>query len=284
MDAKHALDDAERRLIDAPDVEPTWRGAERDQALTLLEHVLGRTARDRDTIAPPTLRRFQRLVDRRARGEPVAYIVGWKEFRGLKLTVKPGAFVPRDTSEFLAEQAVRRLRARRPQPVAVDLATGAGPVALAVAHEVRSAEVWGGDISAEALRQARANAAKLRLPVTFVKGDLFAPFPASLRGRVDAITIHPPYVPRHELRLLSTEVRNFEPVHTLTDNSRDGLGLVRRLADEGPDWLRAGGWVLLEVSPDMARSVKTVLSRAGYDEVRSTKGDMDHTRVVVGRT
>jgi len=101
---------------------------------------------------------------------------------------------------------------------------------------------------------------------------------------VDVITLHPPYVARDELRELPEEIRRFEPVHTLTDRSADGLGLVGRTASEGPRWLKPGGWLLVEVSPDRARSAASVLRRNGFGEVRST---MDRgfkvTRVLVGR-
>jgi release factor glutamine methyltransferase len=192
-------------------------------------------------------------------------------------------FVPRDSTEYLAEQAIRRLRGRR-RPVAVDLATGGGTVALAIANEVRGVRVFGTDISLTAVRVARENAEALRLRATFIKGDLFGGLPAELEGLVDVITLHPPYVARDELRELPEEIRRFEPVHTLSDRSPDGLGLVGRAASEGPRWLRPRGWLLIEVSPDRSRSTASVLRRNGFGDVRST---MDRgfkvTRVLVAR-
>jgi release factor glutamine methyltransferase len=191
--------------------------------------------------------------------------------------------VPRDSTEYLAEQAIRRLRGRR-RPVAVDLATGGGTVALAIANEVRGVRVFGTDISLTAVRVARENAETLHLRATFIKGDLFGGLPAELEGRVDVITLHPPYVARDELRELPEEIRRFEPIHTLSDRSADGLGLVGRAASEGPRWLRPGGWLLIEVSPDRSRSVASVLRRNGFGDVRSTMdGGFKVTRVLVGR-
>ena len=157
-------------------------------------------------------------------------------------------------------------------------------MALAIANEVPGVRVFGTDISLTAIRVARENAELLHLRATFAKGDLFGGLPSDLQGRVDVITLHPPYVARDELHELPEEIRRFEPVHTLTDRSPDGLGLVGRTASEGPRWLKPGGWLLVEVSPDRARSAASVLRRNGFGDVRST---MDRgfkvTRVLVGR-
>jgi release factor glutamine methyltransferase len=144
--------------------------------------------------------------------------------------------------------------------------------------------VYGTDVSADAVRIARTNAQRLRLLATFVTGDLFQALPRSVAGHVDVITLHPPYVARRELKHLPDEIRNFEPAHTLTDQSVDGLGLVERAIVEAPEWLRRGGWLLVEVAPDRARSVSSLMRRGGLREVRSTMGgELKVTRVVVGR-
>lgn len=284
MEAAELLERAVRRLEASRAIDHWQRDRERIEAEDLLAFVLGGEEPAPDRVVPPAAgRRFERLVARRARGEPLAYLKGFTLFRGLEVRVRPGVFVPRDSSEFLALQAVRRLRGRR-RPVAVDLATGAGPVALAVANEVRGAEVYGTDLSREAVTVARANARRLGLRATFLRGDLYGPLPRRLAGRVDVVTLHPPYVARGELRDLPLEIRRFEPVHTLTDRSPDGLGLVERAVAEGWSWLEPGGWILIEVSPDRARSVATVMRRAGLRDVRSTVDrGFKVTRVVVGR-
>jgi release factor glutamine methyltransferase len=277
------IDEAVEVLEASQAIDHWQRHRERVEAEELLTHALGHPGWEpEDEIAGPAARRFRRLIARRAEGEPVPYIRGYAEFRGLRVTVRRGVFVPRDSSEFLAEQAIRRLR-RRSRPVVVDLATGAGVVALAVANEVPHAEVVGTDVSAAATAMARGNARRLGLRVRFVRGDLFAALPARLRGVIDVITLHPPYVGRRELGALPREVLGFEPVESLTDHSPKGLGLVERAAGEGREWLRRGGWLLVEVSPDRSRSVATLLRRAGYVDVRSTKGGLAVTRVVTGR-
>jgi release factor glutamine methyltransferase len=283
LKARKVLADAVEVLKASPAIDHWQRGRERIEAEDLLWHVLDHEPEPDEKVSDADRGAFDRLVRRRAKGEPIPYIKGYTEFRGLELRVGPGVFVPRDASENLADQAIRRLRKRR-KPVHVDLATGVGTIALAVAHEVRKADVVGTDLSAEAVRQARANAKRLRLGARFVKGDLFASVPKRLAGSVDVITFHPPYVPRREVRDLPQEIRDWEPMHTLTDRSVDGLGLIQRTAREAPDWLSPDGWLLVEVSPDRVRDVKKVLGRAGFRDARSTKGGpIPLTRVIVAK-
>jgi release factor glutamine methyltransferase len=282
------LREAERVLQASPNVDHPHAGKERWDAEQLLAYALGAELNqdlDEDlTVATIALRRFRRLLTRRERGEPVAYLTRNAPFMEMTLEVGPGAFIPRESSEWMAEQAVRRLRSRR-APAHVDLATGVGPVALAVARAIPRARVYGADLSARPVELARRNARRLGLGnATFVQGDLFAPLPSSLRGQVDVITVHPPYVGRREVRTLPHEIKEFEPIESLTDNSPEGLGLLGRVAADAPSWLRRGGWLLVEVSPDRARTVATVLRRAGFAEVRSTKGGLPVSRVIVGRS
>jgi release factor glutamine methyltransferase len=283
---RDAIRDGTERLARSPAIDHSPKTRDRWEAQALLARALGVDEEDLDRRAPMDgrrRRRFDELIRRRAGGEPMAHILGYMEFRDLRFSVRPGTFVPRQSSEFTVVQATRRLRGRR-RTVMVDLATGIGPIATSVAHEVSRARVHGTDISAQAVRQARANAAELGVRnVTFHTGDLFAPVPRELRGRVDVVTSHAPYVPRDDVGDLPLEVRGFEPEHTLTDYSELGLELMTRAATEGRDWLRPGGWLLLEVSPDRVRPVRSVMREAGYRDIRSTRGWPDVTRVLVGR-
>ena len=284
MKAAELLERAVATLKASTAIDHWQRDREEIESDDLLCFALGVDDVDPDDEVPaPVRRRFERLVQRRATGEPVQLIKGFAVFRGLEILARPGVFVPRDSTEFLAEQAIRRLRRRR-RPVAVDVATGGGTVALAIADEVRAARVFGTDISKDAIRVARRNAERLRVRATFVAGDLFDALPRPIRGKVDVITLHPPYVARAELRELPEEIRRFEPAHTLTDQSRDGLGLVGRTAEESSEWLKPGGWLLVEVSPDRARAVGGVLRANGFRDVRSTVDTgFKVTRVMVGR-
>ena len=284
MKARTLLDHAVADLKASAAIDHWQKGRERWEAEDLMIHVHGGTWPGNGAkVRPKDAERFRELVQRRVAGEPIPYIKGSTEFRGLELKVVPGVFVPRDSSEFLAEQAVRRLRARK-RPVHIDLACGAGPVALAVANEVPNATVWGADLAEDAVALARKNAKRLRLRARFAAGDLFAPLPKKLRGEVDVITVHPPYVAKDEVADLPDEIKAWEPVHTLTDHSDDGLGLVRRTVEESPAWLRKNGWLLMETDPDRAREVKHEMRAGGFRDVQSTKGGpLRVTRVIVGR-
>ncbi len=284
MKAKKLLKRAERTLKASPAIDHWQKDREEIESEELLGHALGVDEFDPDDdVSPKAARRFEKMVDRRVTGEPVQFIVGYAEFRGIKLIAEPGVFVPRDSTEFLAEQAIRRLRGRR-RAVAVDLATGGGTVALAIANETKGVRVIGTDLSKKAVRVARRNAERLGLRATFVTGDLFGGLPKEIRATVDVITLHPPYVAKKELSELPDEIRRFEPAHTLSDNSADGLGLVDRAAAESGEWLKKDGWLLIEVSPDRARSVAAVVRRYGFRDVRSTAGgELKVTRVVVGK-
>jgi release factor glutamine methyltransferase len=283
MEAGKLLKRAVATLKASPAIDHWQRGRERIESEDLMIHVLGEEPDPHEKLSASDRRRFEALVARRAAGEPIPYIKGYTEFRDLEILTRPGVFVPRDSSEFLAEQAIRRLRKRR-RPVHVDLATGGGPVALAVAFEVEKARVFGTDLSADAIKLAKKNAKRLDLDIRFVRGDLFGALPQSLRGSVDVITLHPPYVASHEVEDLPGEIREWEPVDTLTDHSDDGLGLVSRAVEESPAWLKKNGWLLVEVDPDRARDVAKLIRAAGYRDVRSTKGgELKVTRVVVAR-
>ena len=255
----------------------------RREATELIAFCLDTDEDDLDDDLEPSRRireRYLALVTRRAAGEPFPFLVGSIEFYGLDLKVKPGPFVPRPSSELTVEWAVRRLRRRR-DPVAVDVCTGAGPIAMGIAHEVPSSRVWGVDIDRSGLAQARANAKRLGIDnVRFAAGDLYDGLPRSLTAGVDVITGHVPYVPVDELDDLPTEVRGFEPIHTLTDESGDGLELMRRTVREAPAWLKPGGWLLLELSDDIAGDIESMCLDAGLEDV-GTISDEDGLSVVV---
>lgn len=262
-----------------------WRPyVARMEAESLLARAFGRAVDDPAEVVPAAVRRrFAGYLQRRLTGEPAALIVGSITFRGMELRTRAGVFVPRNSSESLAGEAIRRLRPRR-APVAVDVATGSGPVALAVAAEVRKARVVGVDINPKALTLARENATRLGITnARFLRSDVLAGLPPELLGTVDAFTVHPPYVAVDLVPTLPVEIRDFEPPESLTDQSVDGLGLVRRLVAEAPPWLRRGGWILVEVSPDLSRRVGGLLRRNGYRDVKSHRDALGATRVIAGR-
>jgi release factor glutamine methyltransferase len=234
-----------------------------------------------DTV--PTRRtreRFLSLVARRAGGEPFPHLTGTIEFYGLRLEVRPGPFVPRPSSELTVERAVRRVR-RRKDPLVLDVCTGAGPIAIAIADDVPSAQVWGTDIDDDGLTQARRNARRLEIGnVTFRRGDMYGALPRRLRGTFDVIAGHIPYVPIDELEDLPTEVRGYEPIFTLSDQSSDGLDLIRIAIAQAPEWLKPGGWLLLEVSDDLPRKLQRIMRKAGIEPI-GVASDEDGLSVIV---
>jgi release factor glutamine methyltransferase len=224
--------------------------------------------------------RYLSLIARRAAGEPLPFLTGRIEFYGLDLEVTPGAFVPRPSSELTVARALRKLR-RRPSPKIVDVCTGAGPIALALAAELGGSEVWGADVSAEGLRQARRNARGLGIDnVSFIISDMYDSLPQRLRGSVDLIAGHVPYVPIEEIDDLPAEVIEHEPLSTLSDETDDGLVLMRRAIEEAPIWLKPGGWLLLEVSDDLAGVLRRMCRKAGLED-KGAHTDEDRLSMVV---
>jgi release factor glutamine methyltransferase len=255
----------------------------RAEAEELMAHCLDVDPDDLDEseLAPKRVgEQYLSLVARRAGGEPFPFITGHILFYGLDLKVRKGAFVPRPSSELTVDRAVRRLR-RRTQPVVVDVCTGAGPIALAIADELPQAEVWGADIAKDGLAMARENARMLGIGnAKFSVSDMYGGLPGGLKGRVDLITGHVPYVPPHEIEELPAEVREHEPLYTLTDQSDDGLGLMRRAISESPEWLKPGGWLLLEVSDDLENTVRRLCRQAGLLD-KGAASDDDELSIVV---
>ncbi len=282
------IDKAIRKIDKSTAIDHWDRNLGRYDAEELMSEVLGRklTASLLErTLDGTSKKRYAAMVARRVKGEPIPRIKGHYEFRGLDLLIRDNVFVPRASSELLAKEAIRALRRHRGKRVAVDVATGAGPVALAVANEVRDSDVWGVDISTDAAALGKDNARRLRLDnAHFRAGDLLDALPRRLRGTIGVFTIHPPYVLRRDLKELPREIREFEPIVSLTDGSDDGLGLVRRLATEAHEWLKPGGVLLVEVGTYLSRRTQATLRAAGLVDVTWTKDDLGVTRVVSGRT
>jgi release factor glutamine methyltransferase len=285
--AEH-IDKAVHKIDASKNIDHWDHNLGRYDAEELMAEVLGRklTPSMLGRVLDSTSRkRYVAMVARRVNGEPIPRIMGHYTFRRLDLLVKEGVFVPRASSELLAAEAVKAMRWRRGRRIAVDVATGAGPVALAVANEVRNAQVWGIDISAEATSLGRENARRLGLRnVHFRSGDMLEALPRGLRGEIDLFTIHPPYVLSTELKTLPPEIRQFEPLQSLTDNSDDGLGLVRRLAADAHTWLKPGGVLLVEVGTYLSRRAQSVLRGAHLVDVSWVKDSLGVTRVVSGKT
>jgi release factor glutamine methyltransferase len=213
------------------------------------------------------------MVNRRAAGLPLEQVLGWAEFCGLRITVTPGVFVPRRRTEFLVRQAVALAR---PGDVIVDLCCGAGAIAAALAAAVDQAEMHAADIDPAAVRCARQN-----VPGHVYQGDLYAPLPAGLRGRVAVLVANVPYVPTDEIGFLPPEARAHERRAAL-DGGPDGLDVLRRVAAGAPGWLAPGGHLLIETSERQAPSAQAAFAASGLTTRVASAADLDAT-VVIGR-
>jgi release factor glutamine methyltransferase len=209
-------------------------------------------------------------VERRVAGEPLEHVLGWAEFCGLRVVVEPGVFVPRRRTEFLVHEAARLAP---PRAVIVDLCCGTGALGAALAASVEGAETHAVDVDPAAVRCARRN-----IPGTVYQGDLFAPLPATLRGRVDILLANVPYVPTREIELMPAEARLHEDRVAL-DGGPDGLSLLRRVAAEAPQWLAPGGQLLVETSAAQAPRALTAFTQLAARIARSDEYD---ATVVVG--
>ena len=219
------------------------------------------------------------LTSRRVSGEPLQYVTGRAGFRRLELAVGPGVLVPRPETEVLVEHALRRL----PEGgTAVDLGTGSGAAALAIADERPDAEVIGTDVSADALEWAIRNKERLGSTADFVYGDLFDPLPNSMRGKIDVVVTNPPYIADNERSALPTDVIDHEP-HVALFAGSDGMSVIERIAVGALEWLRVGGWLLIEISPHLQTVVPDFFRRHGYEEVAFHLDLADRPRVVEGR-
>ncbi|MDH2917247.1 MAG: peptide chain release factor N(5)-glutamine methyltransferase [Gallionella sp.] len=209
---------------------------------------------------------FDVLLQRRMRGEPIAHLLGEREFLGLNFKVTPATLIPRPETELLVELALQRL----PQGVAshvLDLGTGSGAIALSIADSRRDAEVVAVDASKEALAVAIDNAQKLHAENTrFIHSDWFS---ALGDERFDLIVSNPPYIATDDVHLTQGDVR-FEPLSALV-SGMDGLDDIRRIIQEAPSFLASNGWLLLEHGYDQAEAVRALLKRSGFVGVFSEK-------------
>jgi release factor glutamine methyltransferase len=295
MTVKQALDKASVRLsaagIDTPSL---------DASLLLAETL--HTNRTRlvlvwdESLSGDARRRFDRLLERRLSGEPVAYILGRREFFGLEFAVGPGVLVPRPDTETLVEAALETAREMARDAAgplsALDLCTGSGAAAVALKHEMPELAVHASDISPQALACAQSNAARLlgENSVAFSRGDLFAvsgkesaperAVSAREDRRFNLIVSNPPYVPAPVISSLPPEVRR-EPRLAL-DGGEDGLALIRRIIAESPDHLAPGGALLLEADPRQMEAISGILASRGYSRVKTYNDLSQRPRVIRG--
>jgi len=248
----------------------------------LLCHALGLTrvgliTQSERALDADEARRFAALVQRRLDGEPIAYIVGQREFFGLPFEVSGAVLIPRPDTELLVELTLERLP---PSGRVLDMGTGSGAIAVALAHTRRDADVTALDVSGEALAVARRNAAANGARVAFLQSDWYA----ALDGLppFDVIASNPPYIASGDRHLSEGDLR-FEPVGALTDHA-DGLSALRIIVAGAVARLKPGGWLLMEHGYDQSAAVRQLLSEQGYTDVQSWTDLAGIERVTGART
>ena len=254
------------------------------EAQLLLQHVLNVNrawliAHEHDFLTQAQLSTFNTLLDRRIQGEPMAYILGYREFFGLKLKVSPDTLIPRPDTETLVECALSKIPASRNGLTILDLGTGTGAIALAIAQNRPLTDVTTVDASAGALKITQENAANLNIRnVRFVQSNWFN---ALGQQRFDVIVSNPPYIESDDPHLKQGDLR-FEPQSALA-SGKDGLYDIRLIIDESLIHLKPQGWLMLEHGYNQAKAVSELMSAAGLVDVASIKDLGGNMRVTIGK-
>lgn len=276
-----ALAAATRQLQAAGLAEP------RREAELLLAARLGRNlaylyAHREEILSAEAAAGYRDWVSRRCHGEPYAYLCGEREFMGLPFSVTPACLIPRPETELLVEAVVAELAAVS-APEILEVGTGSGAVAVALAVLVPDARVTATDMSAPALSVAAGNAARhgVRERITFLNGDLYGPL-AARNSSFTVLVSNPPYIPSGELAKLSRDILGYEPLAAL-DGGADGLHYYRRLTGELPALSCKPAFLALEVGKGQAGAVSTLCRGAGYEDVRLLRDLAGIERVVLAR-
>jgi release factor glutamine methyltransferase len=233
-----------------------------------------------------TLEALRGMVKRRVAGEPLQYITGETEFCGLKLMVDKRVLIPRPETELLVERAVERLktedRRQKTDVRIVDVGTGSGCIAIALAKRLPAGEITAIDVSPEALEVARGNAKlhQIEKNIRFLEGDLLDRLPSGFVA--DTIVSNPPYIADGEIAKLPKEVRDFEPVRALAAGE-DGLKVIRRLVMNARRFLSSSGFMALEIGAGQRPAVEEIFDQQGWDVVEVVKDLQGHERVIVAQ-
>lgn len=254
------------------------------EAELLLCHVLDTNralllAHNTDEVNDEQEAAFCQLVERRKQEEPLQYLLGTTNFMGLNLLVTPAVLIPRFDTERLVEKALQLIQTIQ-QPKVLDLCTGSGAIALAISHYKPESEVWGGDLSAEALQIAEANNSQCGTRVTFRQGNLLEPF-ADLSGQLDLLASNPPYITTQEMQELPGDVLQ-EPRLALWGGD-DGLYFYRKISAAATTMLRPGGWLIYEVGWQQGQAVQQLLKEQQFINISLQQDWQGLDRVVYGQ-
>ncbi|ORF05282.1 protein-(glutamine-N5) methyltransferase, release factor-specific [Snodgrassella alvi] len=271
---------------DTPITLDSWLhncGLPRLEARMLLQQVLDIShgyiiAHGQQLIGSSDQTRLNQLAQRRLAGEPLAYLLGWREFYSRRFQVTEAVLIPRPETEHLVEAVLAHLPEHG---VVWDLGTGSGAIAITVACERPDAQVWAADISAEALAVARTNAAALQADVSFGQGSWYQAQPQPAVNSVDVIVSNPPYIAVHDQHLQQGDLR-FEPQHALTDNY-NGLTAFQTIITGAAHFLRPDGWLLLEHGFDQGEAVRTMLAQNNFSQIHTQPDLAGLERVTLGQ-
>jgi release factor glutamine methyltransferase len=276
MTLQEAMRHAEAQLRLGPHAERA-----RPDAEALLLHVTGKNrawllTHGDEEFGGCTAARYGAMLQRRQRGEPIQYITCECEFYGLPFRVSPAVLIPRPETEHLVERALE-LAQDRAEPRILDVGTGSGAIAVAIAHAMKSKRVTAIDVSGDALDVARENAQRNGMNIRFLPGDLLEPVTGET---FDLVVSNPPYVPQSDAKTLDVEVREHEP-HLALFAGNDGLNIYRRLIPQAFGALVPGGHVLLEIGYGQAEAVRELLETSGFHAVQHVDDLQGIPRVMV---
>jgi len=277
--------DGAARLRRGPGLDGTQQERARQDAEMLLLSILGKNkawlmAHGEEELPGEQQMRYAELLERRLKGEPIQYITGETEFYGLPFRVMRDVLIPRPETEHLVEKTIE-LAPLFPRPRIVDVGTGSGAIAVALAHEWPLAAITAIDLSASALEIARGNAERCGFAnrIRFLEGDLLEPVAGE---RFEFVVSNPPYVPEGDRATLSVEVRDYEPEMALFAGG-DGLEVYRRLIPAAFDALTPGGFVILEIGYGQSPAITELLRGSGFEQIEFVPDLQGIPRVVCAR-
>ena len=274
-------------------------------AEVILSYVLGKDRiylflNRNEEISSKNEETFNKLIERRSKGEPVAYIVGSKEFMGLDFKVKPGVLIPRGDTEILVEEIIKRTQEnhltiekalgneeidgiQKDNLIIVDIGCGSGAISIALAKYIEKSMVYALDIMEVPVETTKENAKlnQVENRVKAIKSDLMSELDRKFEGNIDVIVSNPPYIEQKEYEQLMVDVKKFEPKSALTDEG-DGLEFYRRITAEAAVYLKKNGLLAYEIGYDQAESVSKIMRENGFCKVECIKDLGDKDRVIVG--
>ena len=225
-----------------------------------------------DDLPDDLLKEYELAVKKRAEHIPLQYIVGETEFMGLKFKVNSNVLIPRQDTETLVEEALKKVK---PGMKVLDMCTGSGCIIISILHNVEGVKGYAVDISKQAVNVAKENAKLNEVPVLFERSDLFE----MVTEKFDVIVSNPPYIPTDVIPQLMPEVQVFEPVEAL-DGKEDGLYFYRKIVEQSRDYLNPGGYLMFEIGYDQGKDVSEMMTDAGFSDVCVKKDLAGNDRVV----